>query len=202
MLDQPLIPKFDRDQFIQGLPALLERMADGEAIMIHSEPETGLDAEVATFMNQAALKKMGEEGKWLFVSSLNNRPGADLFFATLEYEFFPPGTPLSHELAMIFIKWGTMIWLTARVPSVKEEVVVESAKWSHMRLVRDSSPRLLSVSKVDEFPLTTKHLLILENELDSPVYKGEKEAQQYREAMTARTNLLYGNTIRNDNRGN
>jgi hypothetical protein len=107
-----------------------------------------------------------------FIVSWAGRPGAQTFMTKLEYEHFTPGGPLNVEYEFYAVLWQDIPFHVCSIPMSKRALAEKVAKETHMRIA-DGYPNLLGGGQQLRFPIHGNNVWSLENEADSPVYKGQ-----------------------------
>lgn len=113
--------------------------------------------------------------------AMTQRPGVLLFLALLEHTFFKPGTEDNDKLVVHVINWNNTRWVIITIPLIDKVKAEGCAKKSGLR-VADGIPIMISNKGKESFPLDMDNVFCLENEKDSPVYKGITSADAMREA--------------------
>jgi len=124
----------------------------------------------------------------LTLVSMATRPGINRFWMTLEYDHFPPRTPLNDEYDLTMLAWpdSGILWTIVIIPLAYRRVAAEVAAAAGMRLA-NGVPTLMShpanrhvvalgavrvppPDAFDRFPLDHDRVFTMENDMNSPVY--------------------------------
>lgn len=126
---------------------------------------------IDTSMTAQQFADLSKDKSKLFIVSMIDRPGSSVFASDLEYNHFPPGTPLNDAYQFYIKKWEELTWVIIQVPMIYKELVWEIAERHGMR-VADGIPMILSNKGRVSFPLQGDNVFTLENKSGSRVYEG------------------------------
>ena len=90
--------------------------------------------------------KMYFDSKWshYIASALPPRPGFAIFAATLEHQFFPPGTPKNADFIILSTAWlHGSVWMTISIPTAEKHLAESVAKFCGLKIL-------------DTFPISNK----------------------------------------------
>lgn len=129
------------------------------------------------------------------------RPGFAIFAATLEYQFFVPGTPENADFKILSTGWHhDSVWMTVSIPTAKKHLAEAVAKYSGLRIL-DTFPIACvehpafatigmevfeqlksSTLKWEAFPLyQCTNMFSLENSDEHPIRNGKMTHSEWNE---------------------
>ena len=138
---------------------------------------------------------LSEDKSRTFIVAMSNRPGACLFAAQLEFDHFPPLSPLNEEFQVYMVLWNHLEWFVISLPAKKYELAEEVAKQNCLRIA-DGVPVFMGNFPVsiiaalrqppgngipcEFFLLQGDNVFTLENNRESPIYGDPKSADEIR----------------------
>jgi hypothetical protein len=92
------------------------------------------DREMAGPVTPDELRTLNYAVKCVHIISVAKRPGAARFLHDLEFDLFDPGSTVNRDILLHLVKWETLLWWIATIPSWRLGAVGNIAKRHGFRL--------------------------------------------------------------------
>jgi hypothetical protein len=120
----------------------------------------------------------------------SDRPNSALFVNTLEYKYFPPGTPANDLFEYRMFKWNDMLWLISSIPLDKKDVLFQAAKDANVKLL-EGFPCIIDKDGPHSFPMHSDNVYSTENVSGSDDGPGGEQDEEI--AETFKIKQLFSN---------
>lgn len=136
------------------------------------------------------LKALSERIDSVHVVCWSDRSNSALFVNTLEYKYFPPGTPENDLFEYRMFKWNDMLWFICTVPANKKDILYQVAKESNLKLV-EGFPCVIDKDGPHQFPMHYGTIFSIENLAGSVIYEGQGGKQDEDAAESYKIKQLF-----------